>query len=54
MNTFQFKKALMQEHFNENYVESEKFLCAEYKGKFTEDVDFSKNGTYPVTPWKAC
>ena len=49
MNTFQFRKALMQEHFNENYVESEKFPFAEYKGKFTEDVDFSKNGTYPVT-----
>lgn len=49
MNSFQFKKALMQEHFNENYVESEKFPFAEYKGKFAEDVDFSKNGTYPVT-----
>lgn len=49
MNTFQFKKALMQEHFNENYIESEKFPFAEYKGKFVEDVDFTKNGTYPVT-----
>ncbi|MRG47717.1 YceI family protein [Chitinophaga sp. SYP-B3965] len=48
MNSFQFKKALMQEHFNENYVESEKFPFAEYKGKYAEDVDFSKNGTYPV------
>lgn len=49
MNTFKFKKALMQEHFNENYIESEKFPFAEYKGKFAEDVDFSKNGAYPVT-----
>lgn len=49
MNTFQFKKALMQEHFNENYIESDKFPFAEYKGKFVEDVDFTKNGTYPVT-----
>ena len=27
-----FKKALMQEHFNENYVESHKYPKAKFKG----------------------
>ncbi len=30
---FQFKKKLMQEHFNENYLESEKFPKAYFQGK---------------------
>jgi len=30
---FEFEKALMQEHFNENYVESEKFPKSTFKGK---------------------
>lgn len=34
MTSFQFKRALMQEHFNENYVESEQFPYAEFKGKY--------------------
>jgi polyisoprenoid-binding protein YceI len=33
MKSFQFQKALMQEHFNEKYVESDKFPNAEFKGK---------------------
>jgi polyisoprenoid-binding protein YceI len=32
MKSFMFKKALMQEHFNENYVESDKFPKATFKG----------------------
>lgn len=32
MKSFEFKKALMQEHFNENYVESHKFPKATFKG----------------------
>ena len=32
MKSFQFEKALMQEHFNENYVESDKFPKATFKG----------------------
>jgi len=32
MKSFQFEKALMQEHFNENYVESGKFPKATFKG----------------------
>ena len=38
---FRFKTALMEEHFNENYMESEKFSKAVFKGKIT-DFDESK------------
>lgn len=45
---FTFPKALMQEHFNENYVESDKFPKSEFKGNVvnTADIDYSKNGQY--------
>ena len=33
VSSFQFKNKLMQEHFNENYLESEKFPYATFKGK---------------------
>lgn len=33
MKSFMFKKALMQEHFNENYVESDKYPKATFKGE---------------------
>lgn len=51
IKSFKFEKALMQEHFNENYMESSKFPKAEYKGKLTDmsKVDFGKNGTYEVS-----
>ena len=50
MKAFEFKKALMEEHFNENYVESEQFPKALFKGKIIniKKVDFSKKGVYPV------
>jgi len=50
IKSFVFKKALMQEHFNENYMESHKFPKAVLKGKLmqVEKIDFSKNGKYPV------
>ncbi|MBN8680114.1 MAG: YceI family protein [Chitinophagales bacterium] len=45
---FKFEKALMQEHFNENYVESDKFPKATFKGRITNlsEVNLSKDGTY--------
>lgn len=46
---FIFPKALMQEHFNENYMETEKYPNATFAGKINEKVDFSKDGTYLVT-----
>ncbi|MDX2002803.1 MAG: YceI family protein [Chitinophagales bacterium] len=51
MTTFQFEKALMQEHFNEKYVESEKYPEAIFKGKITNlsEVNFKKDGTYKAT-----
>jgi len=41
MKGFRFKVALMEEHFNENYVESDKFPKATFKGKI-EDFDTTK------------
>lgn len=41
MKGFRFKVALMEEHFNENYVESDKFPKATFKGKI-EDFDVSQ------------
>jgi hypothetical protein len=46
---FVFAKALMQEHFNENYMESDKYPNATFKGKINETIDWSKEGTYKVT-----
>ena len=48
MKSFEFEKALMQEHFNENYVESDKYPNAMFKGKVTnlDQVDFSTAGEY--------
>ncbi|MEP7259387.1 MAG: YceI family protein, partial [Flavitalea sp.] len=37
MKGFGFRKSLMQEHFNENYVESDKYPQAEFKGKITNN-----------------
>jgi len=48
MKAFEFKRALMQEHFNENYVESDKYPKATFKGKVENCPDLSKNGTYDV------
>jgi hypothetical protein len=50
MKGFEFRKALMQEHFNENYVESDKYPKAEFKGKVVNNsqVDYTKEGTYNV------
>jgi hypothetical protein len=41
MKGFRFKIALMEEHFNENYIESSKFPKATFKGKI-ENFDISK------------
>lgn len=52
LNTgFKFEKALMQEHFNENYIESSKFPKAIFQGTITDPsmVDFNKEGNYNVT-----
>lgn len=38
IKSFTFQNALMQEHFNENYLESEKYPNASFKGKVAEQV----------------
>jgi hypothetical protein len=45
---FIFTKELMQEHFNENYVESDKFPKATFSGACSGDMDLNKDGTYQV------
>jgi len=51
IKSFKFKKALMEEHFNENYMESNKFPKANFKGNITNlsKVNFAKDGSYSVT-----
>lgn len=48
VKSFEFEKKLMQEHFNENYMESDEFPKASFKGKIVNlnNVDFEKDGTY--------
>jgi hypothetical protein len=48
MKSFVFKKSLMQEHFNENYVESDKYPNATFKGKIVNlhNLQLSKEGTH--------
>ena len=48
IKSFEFEKALMQEHFNENYMESDKFPDATFTGKIINlsSIDFLKDGKY--------
>lgn len=48
IRSFQFDKSLMQEHFNSDYMESDKFPRATFKGKLQEHIDVTKDGTYPI------
>ena len=45
---FQFEKALMQEHFNENYMESDRFPKALFKGKIVSPskIDLKTAGSF--------
>lgn len=51
MKSFYFKNALMHEHFNENYLETDKFPKAKFKGTIAEigSIDLTKSGQYNVT-----
>lgn len=48
IRSFHFKKKLMEEHFNEKYLESEKYPKATFDGSITNLVDLTKNGIYEV------
>ena len=45
---FKFEKALMEEHFNENYMETAKYAKSTFQGKITNlgAVNFRVDGTY--------
>lgn len=47
---FHFERALMEEHFNENYMESTKFPKATFNGaiKNLGTIDFKRDGSYPI------
>ena len=48
MKGFEFRKALMQEHFNENYVESDKYPKSEFRGQITNnsEINYTSDGVY--------
>lgn len=51
MKGFEFDKAMMQEHFNENYIESDKFPKAEFRGNIVNnsEIDYTKPGSNNAT-----
>ena len=60
IQNFKFKNALMEEHFNENYMETDKKVdvngvatypnrYSEFKGKINEAIDYAKEGENKVT-----
>ena len=60
IENFKFKNSLMEEHFNENYMETNKKVdvngaatypnkYAEFKGKISETIDYTSQGEYKVT-----
>ena len=46
---FKFEKPLMEEHFNENYMESEKYKTGKFYGKLNEEIDFTKDGKHEAS-----
>jgi hypothetical protein len=50
VKSFVFEKQLMQEHFNENYMESEKYPKSTFKGtiKNNAEINYSKDGSYTL------
>lgn len=48
---FHFKNQLMEDHFNENYMESSKFPKSDFKGIITniKEINLDKDGVYPAT-----
>ncbi len=50
INAFHFPKAMMEQHFNTDYLESEKFPSSTFKGTVTglNNIDPGKDGSYNV------
>jgi len=49
VKSFEFNKRLMQQHFNENYMETDRFPYATFGGRVVEDVDWTADGRHQVT-----
>lgn len=49
VKSFEFDRKLMQEHFNENYMESDRYPYAKFKGVLDQQIDWTKDGVYNVT-----
>lgn len=49
IKSLEFDRKLMQMHFNENYMESDKYPQAKFKGTIDQPIDFSKDGIYNVS-----
>jgi hypothetical protein len=51
MKDFHFENDLMEEHFNEDYVHSDKYPKAFFRGVITnlKDINFAKDGVYNAT-----
>ncbi|HTH57943.1 MAG TPA: YceI family protein [Cyclobacteriaceae bacterium] len=43
-----FNSSLQQKHFNDKYMESDKYYDATFTGKIIDPVDFTKDGAYDV------
>jgi polyisoprenoid-binding protein YceI len=48
MKTFEFRRKKMQDDFNEDYIESDKFPEATFNALIVNKIDFSNDGTYDV------
>nr|WP_294896339.1 YceI family protein [uncultured Pedobacter sp.] len=48
VKTLEFDKKLMQQHFNEDYMESDKYPVAKFKGNIEPKIDLTKDGEYNV------
>lgn len=48
---FHFRRSLMEEHFNENYMETEKYPKSEFKGKINniKSINFTEAGPFQAS-----
>jgi hypothetical protein len=51
IKSFEFSNALMQGHFNDNYMQSDTYPKSTFSGKITNnsDIDYGKNGETNIT-----
>jgi hypothetical protein len=51
IKSMQFENKKMQDDFNEDFMDSDKFPLAIYRGKINEKIDWLKNGTHKITSY---